>query len=224
MELIAHRGNGNKNYKENTMDAFQSALANPCISGIELDVRETKDHKFVVIHNQLINQTSDGSGFVKNKTLEELRTYNFGSKEYPSKISTLKEVLKIVPNSKKVLVELKEEGTFPTSYLKRLYQEVKPFLKKELYFVSFNKRLLQELKKKYPHLKVGICISSVINRGELNKTYDFQAVAHSLYKEVDLKMETFFWTVNKKETYDKIKRYYPKDSYGIVTDYPSLFA
>lgn len=223
MEIIAHRGNNNPLYKENTVDAFLSAFQNPSIDGIELDVRETKDHKLVVIHNSLINLTSDGSGFVKNQTLAELRQYNFGTKEHPSKISTLKEVLKLVPTNKKVLIELKEEGLFTTAYLKLFYHEIKPFIKKSLWIFSFNKPLIDALKKQYPHLRLGICISTVINRFILNELYDFQVVSYHLVKEVKETPYTYFWTINKLEELTKIKEEYSNSSFGIITDQPSLF-
>ncbi len=223
MEIIAHRGNINTLYKENTMDSFLCAFQNPDISGIELDVRMTKDHKFVIIHNSLINLTSDGSGFVKNMTLKELRKYNFGTKEHPSKISTLKEVLQVAPSNKRILIELKEEGNVQKYDLKRFYHEVKPFLKKRLWIFSFHEPFIRMLHQNYPTLKVGICISSMINRSYLNHGFSFQVVSHHLAKETDPHKINFFWTVNKQEDLNKIKRGYQGNTFGIITDHPTLF-
>lgn len=219
MEIIAHRGVHDK-YRENTMDAIIEGFQNPEIDGVEFDIRKTKDNEFVVIHNSLINMTSDGSGFVKDKTLKELRKYNFGSKEYPSKISTLKEVLERAPDHKKIMIELKEEGTFEKKDVQRLLAIFSKHQEKNLYIVSFNRLLIDFIHEKNPNLKVGLCISNVINRKYLNKNYSFQSVHHSLYKEVDLKMETFFWTINDEDIIKKLLRKVPKKDLKIATDIP----
>ena len=65
MKLIAHRGLTNENIKENTLEAFINAIENN-YDGIELDIRLTKDKKIVVLHDKLINRTSDGKGNINN--------------------------------------------------------------------------------------------------------------------------------------------------------------
>lgn len=45
---------------------------------IELDVRQTKDKELVVIHDVLLERTTNGSGFVFNKTLAEIKELDAG--------------------------------------------------------------------------------------------------------------------------------------------------
>ena len=71
MKILAHRGYS-ANYPENTMIAFQEA-AKMAIWGVEFDVHLTKDNQLVVIHDESIDRTSTGKGYVKDMTLEELR-------------------------------------------------------------------------------------------------------------------------------------------------------
>ena len=71
--LIAHRGNNNHQYPENSLDAILSSLNEEYIKGVEFDVRMTKDKKVVVIHDFTINRTSNGHGIVKKMTLRELK-------------------------------------------------------------------------------------------------------------------------------------------------------
>lgn len=99
LNLIAHRGNNNHNYPENSLDAITSSLKENYINGVEFDVRLTKDKKIVVIHDFTINRTSNGHGIVKNMTLKELRKYEFGNKYYTYTIMTVDQLLKklIVP-------------------------------------------------------------------------------------------------------------------------------
>ena len=64
-------------------------------------------------------------------TLKKLGKYNFGTKDNPCKISTLKEMLRILPNDKIVLIEIKchsEEDRFIDCF----YDTIKNFLDKHL--------------------------------------------------------------------------------------------
>lgn len=219
MQIIAHRG-FHQIYQENTMDSFLEALKQKEIDGIELDVRMTKDKEFVIIHNSFINKTSDGSGFVKDKTLKELKKYNFGTKQNPSKICTLKEVLELDFQRKILLIELKEEGSFKQKEIEKLLKMLRKYRHQNIYLVSFNRSLIDFIHKKEPTIKVGLCISNVINRSYLNKNYDFQSVHYLLVKEVNLSMETFFWTVNRKEIKEELLKYVPFLKLNIVTDVP----
>lgn len=98
LDIFAHRG-VSINYPENTMAAFQAASKLP-IAGIELDVHLTADKEVVVIHDETINRTSNGSGYVKDFTLQQLRTFDFGSWFSPEfgdeTIPTLGEVLELL--------------------------------------------------------------------------------------------------------------------------------
>lgn len=76
--IIAHRGYS-KRYPENTMLAFKQAAVFD-IDGIELDVHLTQDGEVVICHDETIDRTSNGTGFIKDLTLAELRKFNFGMK------------------------------------------------------------------------------------------------------------------------------------------------
>ena len=102
--LIAHRGVCEKG-KENTKSAIKDALTKEYISGIEIDVRLTKDKKIVLCHDITINRTSNGTGLISKMTLKELKKYNFGTKTKKEKIPTLNEILKIETN-KIILIEI----------------------------------------------------------------------------------------------------------------------
>ena len=75
MKIWAHRGASGMRRK-NTMEAFSEALRRKA-DGIELDVQLTKDGEIVVIHDEKLNRVSNGSGWVKDHTLKELRKLNF---------------------------------------------------------------------------------------------------------------------------------------------------
>lgn len=72
IKIWAHRG-CSMEYPENTLLAFQKAADIQGITGIELDVQLTKDKKVVVIHDEKVDRTTNGTGNVCDYTLQELR-------------------------------------------------------------------------------------------------------------------------------------------------------
>lgn len=104
MLIYAHRGYSAK-YPENTISAFKAAL--PHVDGIELDVQLTRDGRLVVIHDETIDRTTNGSGFVKDMTLRQLRLLRTESGE---RIPTLEEVLVLLePTDVTLNIELKTD-------------------------------------------------------------------------------------------------------------------
>ena len=68
--LVAHRGGG-RLAPENTMVAFQSALDDWGADMLELDVRLSRDGVVMVIHDETVDRTTDGTGRVSEFTLAE---------------------------------------------------------------------------------------------------------------------------------------------------------
>lgn len=207
MKKIAHRGYKTKFIKENTIEAFDNALNNE-FTGFECDVRKTKDGVLVVLHDALIDRTSNGHGFVRDKTYEELLKYNFGSKEFPSKIPTLKSVL------------LRYKGTLKLIELK-CDVDLEPFLDlidDDVYFISFDTTLILKIKKKYPKLKVGV-LNYVLNSVEVDKLdalciLDMVADDHIVLNLLERGKKVFIYGTGEKIDY---KRDY-ENLYYIVND------
>ncbi|EIW19063.1 MULTISPECIES: glycerophosphodiester phosphodiesterase family protein [Pelosinus] len=82
MLIYAHRG-ARSYAPENTMSAFRQAIICKA-DGIELDVQATKDHQLVICHDHTIDRTSNGSGWIKDLTLAQLKSFDFGSWFAPS--------------------------------------------------------------------------------------------------------------------------------------------
>lgn len=112
LKIYAHRGYSAK-YPENTLAAFRATAMLP-IEGVEFDVHLTTDSRVVVIHDEKIDRTSNGSGYVKDMTLNELRQYDYGSwfsKEFAGEaIPTLAEVLEVFKDTHHhINIELKSD-------------------------------------------------------------------------------------------------------------------
>lgn len=112
MEIFAHRG-ASGNYPENTIAAFKEAARLP-VYGVEFDVHMTADGELVVIHDESIDRTSDGTGYMKDLSLAELKEYDFGSwfsSEFQGEtIPTLAEVLDVFDSTgHRLNIELKSD-------------------------------------------------------------------------------------------------------------------
>ncbi len=107
--IWAHRGASGCR-PENTLPAFEEA-ANEHADGIELDVQLTRDGELVVCHDERVDRTSSGIGYVKDFTLAELKKLDFcyGNLNYEgTKIPTMKEVFACLqPTGLTINIELK---------------------------------------------------------------------------------------------------------------------
>ena len=74
--IIAHRGL-DETYPENTIIAFRAALEKGM--AIEIDVRGTSDEELVVLHDDTVDRTTDGSGAIAAMTLADLKQLDAGS-------------------------------------------------------------------------------------------------------------------------------------------------
>ncbi|MGE8204459.1 glycerophosphodiester phosphodiesterase [Heyndrickxia sp. NPDC080065] len=72
--IFAHRGSAGT-HPENTMEAFLAAEKSGS-DGIELDVHLSKDGEIVVIHDETVDRTTNGKGFVNQLLLKEIKELN----------------------------------------------------------------------------------------------------------------------------------------------------
>ncbi len=110
--VVAHRGSSGS-APENTMAAFRMAIEEG-VDMIELDVRMTKDFELVVHHDADLRRTTNGSGFIWKKTLDELKHLDAGSWYSPKfadeRIPTLREVIDLLPANINLNIEIKSDG------------------------------------------------------------------------------------------------------------------
>lgn len=76
-KIYGHRGAMGE-YPENTLLSFKQAIEQGA-DGLEIDVQLTKDGEVVVIHDERLDRTTTGSGFVKDLTLNEIKQYSAGA-------------------------------------------------------------------------------------------------------------------------------------------------
>lgn len=97
MKIWAHRGCSQR-YPENTLLAFEKAAAIKNLTGIELDIQLTSDGELVVIHDERVERTTNGIGFVREHTFTELRKLRIdaGSNDPVQIVPAMEEVLDLL--------------------------------------------------------------------------------------------------------------------------------
>lgn len=103
MLIGGHRGNPAE-YPENTLASFRSAL-DLGLDFIECDVHLSRDGHLVVIHDETVDRTTDGSGAVAEMTCAELRRLDAGRGE---RIPLLSEVIDLCGDRAILAVEIKQ--------------------------------------------------------------------------------------------------------------------
>lgn len=161
-KIFGHRGTAGT-HPENTMISFEEAIRAGA-DGIELDVHLTKDGIPVVIHDEKINRTTDGTGYVKDLTYEELKTYN-AAKDFPEiterqVIPSLEEVLSFAAASKILFIvniELKNDIVDYPGLEEKVIEMITQFqLEQRVILSSFNHYSLMKCMKMNPQIETAV--------------------------------------------------------------------
>ncbi len=244
VNVISHRG-ANQVAPQNTIAAFEKSIEIGC-DGFETDVHLTKDGVPVICHNFTIDETSTGTGAIKNMTLEELRQYDFGKykgAEFEGeKIPTMDEFLEV---SKKMWdkmnvlnIELKSEkfGEAGTAIVEKTIDAVKNHgLFDKLLISSFDPAILVVCKKVDPKCRTGILYSpdnlvslkiaprpvSFCKEIGADALHPFFMYVTRLYVERAHRagIQVNPWTVNKEST---ARHLIKLGVDGLITDNPGL--
>lgn len=164
-QVVAHRGSSG-NRPENTLPSFAEAVRVDA-DVIELDVHLTKDGHLLVMHDELVDRTTDGKGYIRELTLAEIKKLNAGSWFSPvyksTKVPTLKEVLDLLMmrNYRGVLtIEIKTDKYHYPDIEKKTSELMMsrqwPF---EHWYCSFNVKSLDILHELEPDTQLDLIMS-----------------------------------------------------------------
>ena len=229
-KIFAHRG-ASAYAPENTVEAFALAMEQGA-DGIELDVQMTKDGQVVVIHDEIIDRVSDGTGAVRDYTLEELKKFHFSNhmENYENAvIPTLKEVLDLIKPSNMLLnIELKT-GIYWYSNLEEKTMELvkEAGMEDRVIYSSFNHYSIKKILELDSHAECAFLYSDVIlnvdkyakNAGVcgLHPAVYHLKMAEFLKEYQESGLKVMVWTVNKKEDMEKFIK---ADLEAVITNYP----
>jgi len=232
--IIGHRGDS-AHAPENTLSAFQAALLAGA-DAIEFDVKLTSDGRVVIIHDQSLERTTNGTGRVVEKSLGELRSLEAGA-HFPGRhpgerIPTLDEVFDQFGRQLFMNIELTNYLTPQDGLVAAVIELVRRFkMEDRILFSSFLPWNLSIARRALPNIPCGL----LTMRGWMGawgrkigwraKTY---AALHPFYTDVDEGMvervhaagKRFnVWTVNAEED---LRRMIGYGVDGLITDDPAL--
>lgn len=216
MHKIGHRGA--KGYvAENTLASFQKAL-DLKVDGIELDVYLCKSGEVVVIHDDTIDRTTSGKGFVKDFSATELSAFE---------IPTLKAVFELIDRKCFINVEIKSyEASDKVVELIEHFVEEKNW--DYTYFIvsSFDWNAIQQVHFLNDKIRIGVLTNTdldlAIAFAKFIRAYSIHPYYHLLTDENVTQMQSknfkvYPWTINEPEDIIFVKSL---NVDGIITDFP----
>ncbi|WP_117168197.1 glycerophosphodiester phosphodiesterase [Paraliobacillus sediminis] len=236
-KIYGHRGSKG-DYPENTLLSFEQAIVQG-VDGIELDVHLTKDNEVVVIHDERIDRTTNGEGYIKDISLQQLQQYSAGSgfshyKYYRSdwnseKIPTLREVLALLgPYETELNIEFKTYLINYDGIEEKVLNLVQEFgNKRKVVYSSFHLPTLIRIKQLDQSAEIAWLLQQPITQPQdYLASLDLESL--HINKTVLLANEVYWkrnspsiraWTANDQ---DDIKRLLTLEVEAIITDFPEL--
>ncbi|WP_338750005.1 glycerophosphodiester phosphodiesterase [Bacillus sp. FJAT-52991] len=162
--IFAHRGYSAV-APENTMLAFQAAKEAGA-DGIELDVQMTKDGCVVVIHDERLDRTTNGKGYVKDWSWSEMKylqaSYKYTNTQSPPTIPLLTDVFNWMrTNNLLCNIELKNNEFLYTGMEEKVLQFIRQYQYEDRVMISsFNHYSLAHFHRLAPDIKTAILYSS----------------------------------------------------------------
>ena len=229
--IYGHRG-ASAHAPENTLEAFALSMEMGA-DGFELDVHMSKDGELVVIHDETVDRTTDGTGFVRNLTLQQLKELDASASMEGfrnCRIPTLREVFTLVQDTDHIVnVEIKtDECDYPGIEEKCLALAKEMGVEDKVIYSSFNHHTLIKMRQLKPDVKLGMLFGDImVKPWEYAKQLDVEylhPMKMNIYVPDFAKDATAaryginMWTINDKETIS----YCLEQNVGIITNYPDV--
>ena len=238
LKIIAHRG-ASFDAPENTLASVNLAWSQN-IHDVEIDVKLTKDNILIVFHDETTIRFNQINKPVREYSFKELSAIDVGilkGEQWRNEsIPTLEEVLKTIPASRKLVVELKDGPEMENSLIR--LEKNNANIWKQLEFISFNYETICMAKKIFPSNK---CLwlldldydsetkknapsnKEIIHKIKQHNLDGIDVFAGEIANELFFKtmhqenFEIYLWTIN---TIEHAKQYLPFSPHGLTTDKP----
>lgn len=234
VNVVAHRG-ASGYAPENTIASFDKAVTMGA-DYIEIDVQRSKDGELVVIHDHMVDRTTNGTGHVRDLTIDELKTLDAGSWKGPEfageRIPTFDEVLDRYHGRIGILVELKAPELYPG-----IEEEIAATLmehnldhsqSEEVIIQSFHFESMKKMNKLLPNMPIGVLTASLEHTSNeaLNVFSNYADYFNPQYGLVSQELverahsyglKVGSWTVRSQEVAESL---IAAGVDAIITDYP----
>ena len=246
-EVIAHQG-GNHLWPDNTLYAFRQAVASG-VDVLEMDVHASSDGELVVIHDDTVDRTTNGSGTVWEMTLAELQSldaaYNWPhhleTDDHPYRgagitIPTLESVLREFPDVPMV-IEIKQSDPPIVDTFGEMLQRYDR--EQNTVVASFSPDVMKEFRRKFPEFATGGVEPEILTFFILKTVFagwvypppmevfavpeqfgNIRVITPRFVRAAQRRgLTVHVWTVNDR---DQMERMLDAGADGIITDEPLL--
>lgn len=224
--ITAHRARTDDNkYPENSLETIQYCIDNR-IDIVELDVRETLDGELVIMHDDAVDRTTNGSGKVSELTLRQMKKlYLLNDNEVTaSRVPTLNEVFKLIKG--KIMIDIDFKAS--DQALKKTYDLIKQYeIEDQVLFFLYDYRKSEKAYTMNPKVKV---MPRAYSRDDVNEIlkFPFVKIIHidpSFYDDgftKDLLKRNIRIWMNALGKYDKMERESKTGMELFLSKYPNI--
>lgn len=163
---IAHRGLHDENNPENSIPAFQAAIA--CGYPIEMDVRLSKDGEIVVFHDDTLSRMTGANLNVIDCSFEDLSVLRLADSQ--ERIPLFSDFLKEIDGKVPLLIELKNMPSVNTKDFIRLFADSLKDYKGEYAVQSFSPFYIKAYKALRPDIPSGILATANSSKADFNNS------------------------------------------------------
>ena len=214
---VGHRGAAGS-APENTLAAIRKGISLG-VDFVEVDVQSTRDGRLVVMHDKLVDRTTDGTGLMSEMTWDALQLLDAGNGE---RVPSLEEALAAANGNTGAMLEIKAPGIGPA-----VHRAVRAsaFSGPVIYASFFHAEIL-EIRKIDPLARTmalmecvpvsGAALARDANATMAGLSFDF-ATAEFIAALHDAGLEVLLYTVNDPRL---IHRAIELGADGVISDYP----
>ncbi|WP_413627879.1 glycerophosphodiester phosphodiesterase [Fructilactobacillus vespulae] len=217
---LSHRGVDNGNGVQNTIPALEKTTREKP-DYIEMDLHETKDHEFVVMHDENLKALANVDKAPHELTLKEMQNLTAHENGYSAKIASFDDYLTAAEkHHQKLLIEVKttkyDSKDMMDNFINKYSQRI---LKDHDRVHSLDYSVISKLKKDKPELYSSYILpfnftfpetkANAYTMEETTLSQDFVTKAHMHHQAV------FAWTVNQE---DEMNQMIFLNVDGIITD------
>lgn len=232
MEVWAHRG-ASAAYPENTMLAFTEA-AKIGADAIECDVQRTRDGVLVVIHDETVNRTTNGRGYVRESSFSTIKSLDAGVKYHPrfrgERIPRLEEVLDYIKTTNMAInIEIKNDNIQFVGIEEQMIKMIdQNKMAEQVTVSSFNLISLQTVLSLAPHIETALLTSAfskatpvLVKQMRMKAIHPSRRLVHPLFMQEALihGIKVRPYTVNE---ISQMRVYQALGVAAIITDQPAL--
>lgn len=222
--IVGHRGASGYE-PENTLRSFKRAIEMG-VQMIELDVHLCKSGEIIVLHDDTIDRTTNGTGSVKELSWDVLKTYDAGKGEH---IPLLSQVFDLVDRRVAIITEIKDpQAVQPVAQLIDDYVREKGWSYNDFIVASFDHDAIVRFSALCPLVKTGAVFDehendivartvraqaayAMVHHNSVTQKLIAEAHAHAI--------KVFAYTINTKFLAQQVSVLHID---GIITNYPDV--